>query len=512
MERNELQNPPRPLATAIAAGLALALLILHVCCIGGYGYFRDELYYLACAQRLDWGYVDQPPLSIAVLRVTTLLFGDGLWSVRMPTIISGMVTLVLIMRITARLGGDAWAQGLAGLCFLAAPVYRVVNHLYSMNGLDVMFWSLGALLYVKVLQEDRKGDWGLLGLVLGLALMNKLSALWLVLALGVGLLGGDRRKLLLTWRPYAAILIAGLVALPHLLWQVAHHWPTVEFVENANRNKLLPTAPWQFIATQAVVLNLFTLPVWVGGLIVGMRKRDWRPLALAFATVALILMVNGRSRENYLAPAYPLVFAPGAIWLVFRVRESTRETKSIRAYFGALGASGMATACLALPILPISVLERTYGAIPIEPPAAERGEKSPVQGFGDMIGWHDQVEAVACVYNSLPPEERAHAAILTYNYGEAASIERFGADFELPRPISTHNNYWIWGPGSWDGRVAILLGDIPDKQIESFSSVTEVAQMNVRLAMPEEGRARIRIARGLKMPVGSFWQMAKRLE
>jgi hypothetical protein len=511
MERVAFRGEPKPFAAPVAGILCALLIILHVSCIGGYGYFRDELYYLACAARLDWGYVDQPPLSIVLLRATTMLFGDSLWSLRMPTILAGALTLVLIMRSTAWLGGDKWAQGLAGLCFLAAPVYRIVNHLYSMNGLDVMFWSLAGLLYIRVLQENRTRDWTLLGVVLGLALMNKLSALWLIAGLGLGLLLA-RRETLATIQPYMAGAIALLVAKPHLVWQVAHAWPTVEFVENANRNKLLPTAPWQFVATQIVVMNPFTLPVWLGGLVFAFRHRELRPLGIAFATVALILMVNGRSRENYLAPAYPLVMAAGAVWFVERARERRREAKPIKAYLGALGASGMVTACLALPLLPLSVVAQVIAAIPVEPPAAERGEKSPVQGFGDMIGWREQAEVVAEVYRSLPEEDRGRVAILTYNYGEAAALERFGTRFGLPVPISTHNNYWIWGPRGWDGRVAILLGDFPQHQLDKFSDVHVAARVNVPLAMPEEGKARIRVARGLRVSPQHFWDYAKRLE
>src|SRR5687768_11274724 len=51
----------------ILALLGGAKLAVHLAAFRGYSIFRDELYYLACADHLAWGYVDHPPLSIAVL-------------------------------------------------------------------------------------------------------------------------------------------------------------------------------------------------------------------------------------------------------------------------------------------------------------------------------------------------------------------------------------------------------------------------------------------------------------
>lgn len=505
----------RPIAWGPAITIMLGLLALHLACIGNYGYFRDELYYLACARRLDWGYVDQPPLSIALLRLTTDVFGDAIWAIRLPTILSGVVTALVLMGTTARLGGDGKAQALAGLTFAAAPVYRVVNHVYSMNGLDVMFWSVAIWWFVRVLQEDRTTDWVGLGVTMGLALMNKLSALWLLAALGIGLLFSDRRTALLTIRPYLALLLAGGVAMPHLIWQVAYGWPTREFVENANTKKLLPMTPWHFLGLQAVVMNPLTLPVWGGGLVVALRSPRWRALGVGFLTVMLILMINGRSRENYLSPAYPFVIAPGAIWLVDWCARNWRwkwkwAPRPIPTYFSAVGLSGAATASIVLPLLPIHTLAEIYGVLPTPPPSTERGAKSPVQGFGDMVGWPEQAAMVARAYHELPPERRRHAAILTYNYGEAAAVERFGRD--IPAPISTHNNYWIWGPRDWDGKTAIVIGQFPPEQLAMFRVRRAWGKMAIPMAMPEEGRATIWVAEDLKVPVSVFWDATKRLE
>lgn len=53
--------------SALIVSFSAVALLVHLLTNGHYGYFRDELYYIACARHLDFGYVDQPPLSILLL-------------------------------------------------------------------------------------------------------------------------------------------------------------------------------------------------------------------------------------------------------------------------------------------------------------------------------------------------------------------------------------------------------------------------------------------------------------
>src|SRR5215211_7517805 len=79
------------------------------------GYFRDEFYYLACARRLAWGYVDHPPLSVALLAVTTAIFGDSLLVLRVTAAAAGAASVWLTGRLARRLGGGRTAETIAML-------------------------------------------------------------------------------------------------------------------------------------------------------------------------------------------------------------------------------------------------------------------------------------------------------------------------------------------------------------------------------------------------------------
>src|SRR3989442_14151635 len=123
---------------ALVFVIALAGVVLHLATGWRYGLFRDEFYYLACANHLDWGYVDHPPLSIVVLAGVRALLGDSLLAVRLvPALLFGL--LVWLAACLAReLGGGPFAQSLAALSVAIAPVYLALTGFYSMNALDLV--------------------------------------------------------------------------------------------------------------------------------------------------------------------------------------------------------------------------------------------------------------------------------------------------------------------------------------------------------------------------------------
>src|SRR5437867_12080821 len=134
---------------ALVLIIALAGVLLHLATGWRYGLFRDELYYLACADHLDWGYVDHPPLSIAVLAGVRALLGDSLAALRIVPVLCGVATVVMVGVIGRRLGGGRFAQGLAALCALMAPVFLGQDRYYSMNVFDLLLWTVAVWALVR---------------------------------------------------------------------------------------------------------------------------------------------------------------------------------------------------------------------------------------------------------------------------------------------------------------------------------------------------------------------------
>ena len=73
----------------------------------GYGYFRDEFYFLVCGRHLAWGYVDQPPLVAVQARLAELLFGLSPTGIRTFSFVASGVTVALTGLLTWQLGGRA---------------------------------------------------------------------------------------------------------------------------------------------------------------------------------------------------------------------------------------------------------------------------------------------------------------------------------------------------------------------------------------------------------------------
>ncbi|HZE18789.1 MAG TPA: glycosyltransferase family 39 protein, partial [Candidatus Angelobacter sp.] len=434
---------------SVPAGFALATVLVHLTCLTQYGWFRDELYYMASTRHLAWGYVDHPPLSIGLLTIVHALFGESLAAARLVAALLGAATVFFTGRLTREAGGGAFAQALACLCALFAPVYLAIGHFYSMNAVEMALWPAASLLLLRALRTTRTSDWIFLGALLGLGLLNKISASWLLLGIGVGLVLTPHRRVLLTPGPWVAAAVAGLIFLPHVLWQMANHFPTLEFMRNATERKMEAVSPLEFLKDQLLVMGPGNALVWIAGLLFALfarRGEPWRIFAWIWLAVGALLIVNGKSRANYLSPAYPALFAAGGVaWERILAKGSIRWMRA--GLVAIVAAMGLVGAPLALPILPVKSLLAYQTALGMAPKTEERQEVGPLsQHDADMFGWDELAAMVARARDRLTPEERRHARVFGQNYGEAGAVDVLGRRYGLPPAISGHNSYWMWGP------------------------------------------------------------------
>ena len=505
---------PQKLSALIFGFSALALLV-HLLTNSRYGYFRDELYYMACGRHLAFGYVDQPPLSIALLRLSQLLFGDSLFAIRLFPALAGAGTVALTGMIARQLGGRSWAIALSCAAALCAPFYLSVGNFFSMNAFEPLFWMGCIYLLVRIINDPAVAGklWLWFGAILGLGLENKHSMAFFAAGILAGLLlTPERRHFARKWI-WLGGLAAFVIALPNVLWQARHHWPTYELLSNiAHSNKNVALSPVQFILQQILIVNPATLPLWLGGLIwlLGSREgRRYRALAIAYlVTLGEFIALHGKS--YYLAPAYPMLFAAGSVAVerVFAARLQWLKP-ALLAIIIALGALLVP---LTLPVLPPEKLVAYMRAIHIEPPRTETSHTAALpQVFADQFGWKEMVASVAHVYHHLRPEDRERAAIFCQNYGEAGAINFFGREFDLPQAISGHQNYFLWGPRDYTGEVVLVLDERADREREQFAFVEDLGQVvSSPWAMPYERQLHIYLCSGLKVSLPEFWPRLKK--
>ncbi len=487
------------------AGIAL---LLHFLTSGRYGYFRDELYYIACGRHLAWGYVDQPPLIAVIARLSQTLLGNSLFAIRFFPALAGAAAVFLAGWIARELGGGRFAQGLAALALLVAPAYLAMDSFLSMNAFEPVFWILCAWLAIRIVKGADERWWLAFGAVAGLGLLNKNSMLLFGYALFVGLLASRARRVFYSKWIWLGAFIAFAIFLPNLLWQWRHGWPQVEVVLNAQLYKNTPTSPAQFLLEQILFLHPLTLPIWLAGLWFYLGSRDgseFRFLGWTYL-VLLGLLLALRGKSYYLLPAYPMLLAAGGVaierWIAAPARRWVK-----RAAPAALVLGGLLTLPYGLPVLPIQTFIRYESWLPLARPVQiERdAPKDLPQLYADMFGWKKMVATVAGVYDSLPPAERRECAILARNYGEAGAVDFFSPRYGLPRAISGHNNYYLWGPGNFSGRVVISVGLERAELEQMFGEVHRAATFTDRYAMPVENDLPIYICKKPKAPLRSMW-------
>jgi 4-amino-4-deoxy-L-arabinose transferase-like glycosyltransferase len=496
---------------ALLLGLSLAVLLAQFLVSSRYGYFRDELYYFACGEHLDWGYVDQPPFVALMAAITRGVLGDSLLAVRFfPALCAGLT--VLLTGLTAReLGGKRFAQALAAIVVMIGPVYLSIGHFFSMNCFDYVFWILAIYMVVRILKEDRPKLWLLFGLVAGAGLMNKYSMGFLGLGLVVGLvLTSSRRHLLSRWIWLGGAL-AFAIFLPHILWEIHHGFPTREFIRNATLYKNLPMSPAGFLAESILQIHPLTLPVWLAGLyffFCAEAGRRYRALGWTFLVVLAVLLLTN-AKPYYLAPGYFMLFAGGAVVLeTFIRRRQWNWLKPVAVTTLVLG--GLVTLPYALPVLPVETFIRYEDSMGFHPGSGERDRTGKLpQMYADMFGWENQVATVAKVYHSLSPEEKARTIIFCGNYGEAGAIDFFGKKYGLPKATSGHNNYWFWGPGNWDADIVITVGASREDVEKSFREVELAATHVNQYAMPYESDLPVLVCRKPKMSLQQAWPRTK---
>jgi len=496
-------------ALVIAAGV----FALHIATISRYGYFRDELYYIACSNHLDWGYVDQPPMIVLVTWLIRHVLGESLFAIRILPALANAGVVVLTAFMAKEMGGRKFAQWFSALCMACAGIYLILGHLLTMNVFEPLIWMGCAYVLILMIKRNNPKLWVWFGLLAGIGLETKYSILIFGLGIVVGLVLTEERRLL--WSKWLLVggAIALLIFLPNLVWNVQHHWPFVELMHNIKESgRDIALSPGQFVAQQFLLMNPIIAPVWIAGLLFllfSRRLREYRALGLGYVVSLLVLIVM-KGKNYYLAPAYPMLLAAGGIAteaLITRPRVSWLKPVAVTAV---LVVTVLLLPAFA-PVLSVEGFLSYQDKLPFNIPRNEKGHLGAAlpQYYADDFGWEEMTAAVAKVYNGLSPEERSKTAIYCHNYGEAGAIDFFGRKYGLPASICPHQNYFFWGPRNYTGEIVILVGsDSLETERRHFDQVDPVADLDNPYAITFENRP-ILLARGLKVNLQDVWPKLK---
>jgi hypothetical protein len=495
---------------ALVAFVSIATFVLHIAVAGGYGYQRDELYFISCARHLAWGYVDQPPLIAVIAKIALALFGDSLYGIRLLPALAAAATVAVTGRLTRRLGGGLFAQSIAMLGIALAPFYLAIGNLLTMNAFEPLLWIGAAYLFVKASETDRFAWWIALGCVSGLGLINKYSMFFYLGSCVVAIVLSPERRSLLRPGFAIALAIAAAFVAPTLVWQASHGWPQLDVLRNAAIDKNVVVGPLAFYLQQILMMNPLAAPIWIAGLwslLAGPRNRTLRWYGLAYVLLSIAYLVLG-AKVYYLAPAYPVLFAAGAPALERRL---VSLPWFAIAYPVLLFVCGLAIAPEAFPLLPLGTFLNYERVLDFRSIKMEKHPEGLVpQHFADMLGWQKLVKTLAVAYDGLSPEEQREATILTRDYGQASAVDFLGPRYHLPHAISGHNNYYLYGPGDASGRVVLAIGLSPEMLHGEFRSVEPVAVYSDEYVLPDFNNLTIYKCTDPIRPLAAWWPATKR--
>jgi hypothetical protein len=482
---------------------------------GNYNIFRDEYYYIDCANHISFGYVDHPPLSILILAAWKFIFSSSLLSIRVLPALCGASLIFITAKITEALGGNKSAQIFSAIAVSAPLTYFVIFGFYSMNAFDIVFWALLYLILINIINTGNQKLWLWFGVVAGLGLMNKISVGYFGAGVVAAMLCAKERK----WFANKFFWLGGIIALvifsPYIVWNLANGMPTLEFIHNATQYKNADIPALVFAREQILQINPLNAFVWIAGiaaLFFSGSLKKYRVIALSYIFIFLILIVQ-KSKPYYLAAAYPVLLAAGSAAITDFFER--KKLAYLRYTFSVLLIiSIVLLSPIVLPVLQPAELNAYFDKIGYKPETGEKSNTAALpQYFADRFGWEELAKEMARVYNSMGDDEKKKTALVVGNYGEAGSLNYYAKKYGLPFVYCAHNSCWFWGrEHGFDGlENVIILGGKREEHLEQFEDVQEAGKISAPYVMPFEDNLKIFIARHLRKGIDleEVWKKEK---
>jgi hypothetical protein len=440
-------------ASGPVIGIAIAFVAVELAVAARYGIHRDELYFIACARHLAWGYVDQPPLVPFVARIAITVGGPHAFALRVAPALAGGGAVMIGALMARELGGERIAQTFAALAGATSAAVLATTHLLSTATFDLFFWALLCLLVLRLIRFGDPRWWIAIGATAGVALLNKYNIAFLLVGVGVGLAATPSTRALLRTRwLLAGGAIALLLVAPNIAWNAHHHWAAIAMLRSLHRENGSVGASLGFVPSQLFIVGPALIVLWVAGLRRLFDDTIGRVFAIAYV-VLLALDTLGGAKPYYLTGIYFVLFAAGGVWYERRLARRPGHPLRTAVIFVVVAAASLP---LTLPVLPAGA----------QPTSGWLGGIN--KDLSATIGWKGMARQVASVANSLPASERSRLVVFTGDYGAAGAVDLYGSVYGLPHAISGHNSYWWWGPGRAPDDSTTITVDVDRGYLETL--------------------------------------------
>ena len=487
--------------TSLLLLFGLAVTLLHILVNGQYGFHRDELLTFDNARHLAWGYASYPPVTALLGRVELALFGTSLIGFRFfPALAQGII--LVLTGLTAReFGGGREAQLVAATAVTIGGPSIWAGTSLSYTTFDYLWWVLAAYFVARLLRTNNPRWWLAIGATIGLGLLTKYTMAFLVLGILAGMALTPARRFVLSLWFWSGLALALLLFLPNALWLAQHEFVTLTCMRTIHNRDIGWGWTDNFLAGQLwKCTNVVTVPVWIAGLwsLFATRRAERYQMLGWMYVFPLLALFALHGRDYYLAPAYPMLLAAGAVWgeqwLTTLAENSARVVR--RATWQSLAISGLASAALILPIAPVGTAWWHIAD-------AANGN------FNMEIGWPELASTVARIRAGLPASDQARLGILAGDEGETGAINLYGPALGLPAAISGMNSNWMRGYPDPPPQTLITLGlkrDVLDRIFASCELAGHIAIPYGIENIAVKGYDDIFVCRQMRTSWPEFWK------
>ncbi|MFD3705381.1 ArnT family glycosyltransferase [Nocardia sp. NPDC058658] len=484
------------IVAAVAATLFLARIDRYL--IGG-----DELYFLAAGRHPSVSYADQGPLVPLLAALSDHLAPGSTLVLRLPALLFTVLAIVLSAVMAREFGGGRLPQTVAAIAYATTPMAVMQSAMLSTFAVDITLTAVIAWLLIRWVRTREDYLLAAAGFVAAVDFQVKwlIPIIWAVLAFGFMVFGPREMLRRPAWWVGSGLLAGS--AMPILWWQHANGWPQLSMGAIVRDEQLatagLLSVPWTMVQVTGAGGLLLLVGMWAG-----LRAERFRPYYFLIPMIALGLgaVVLFGLRPYFVAGAFPGLFAAGAVYLADR--GFSRRGAIIGGGFGVFTAAICVGLVVVLP-LPESKLRQSTDDY------SQIHSRSVL--FGPS-GWDGLVNTVADTYHRIPPQQRRGLVIVTQNYWQAAALDEFARDTDLPAVFSPNRGYGYFGTPPDSATTVLYVGvDDPGTALRTrFAQTTLLTDIDEPLGFPGVNRGvAVWLCEGPTEPWSALWPDALEL-
>lgn len=426
----------------IILGFCIFNLVLHLIADFNSGFQGDELLHIATGNYPAWGYMEFPPMIGWLAFIQNSFHSNSVFVHHIFCHIASTLILVLMALITIALGGKSRAVFIVLLCVTIIPARA--TQLFQPVVFTIFFWLLSfyqLLRFVKTL--DNKYLF-YLAICLAFGFLTKFDILFFIAGLSSLLFFKRTQNAIFTKSTWKYLLLFFFLISPNLWWQYQHQFPVLNMFSLLYKTQLDKLTFSGVLVDLIIMLNPFTLFIWLGGFFFMFRKKTstvYRPLALSIL-ISILLLAFAKSKAYYFSSVMLTLMAFGGVW--FEQNVLFKRNWLIYPIAVILLVSGVIIAPFGLSLLPLDTFTK-YAKLKMKDNRLQN-ERFQVdcQEYFAQTKWKNTLTALKTVYDSLPQNERKTCLIWGKHYSQAGGVNLYRTDYGLPRAFSYHGSFYLW--------------------------------------------------------------------